>query len=168
MRDGENLIEVNYFSAYATWLPDGYKRHRTYAKALQEVGVNLVLGQFKDKFLKCRKCGRRYTTKEEEKETDVNIALRLVTDGMLDKYDRAILLTADTDLSVAVDTAHKLSPSKDVFVVAPPGRMRRARGLKPSYELKPGRIAQHLLKEKFYDSQQNLIIERPSNYAPKI
>ena len=157
---------MNYFSAYATWLPDGYKRHRNYTKALQEVGVNLVLGQFKDKFLKCRKCGRQYTTKEE-KETDVNIALRLVTDGMLDKYDRAILITADTDLSVAVDNARLLSPSKEVFVVAPPGRMRRARGLNPKYELKPGRIALHLLQEQYFDKEGNLITERPSNYAPK-
>ena len=104
LRKHEELIEVNYFSAYATWIPDAYKRHREYTKALQQEGVSLVLGQFKDKFVTCKKCGRRYTTKEE-KETDVNIALRLVTDGILDRYDRAILITADTDLRTAIDTA---------------------------------------------------------------
>lgn len=164
IRDGEALVEVKYFSAYATWLPDAYKRHRSYTAALQQENVTLVLGQFKDKFLKCRKCGRQYTTKEE-KETDVNIALHLVTDGMRDLYDRAILITADTDLSVAADTARTLTPSKEIFIVAPPGRLRRARDLNPRYEIKPGRIAHHLLKDQYLDSDGNLVATKPSNYV---
>ena len=58
LREGEELVEVNYFSAYATWMPAKYKKHRDYTAALQFEGVNLVLGQFKDKFVKCKKCGR--------------------------------------------------------------------------------------------------------------
>lgn len=144
-------------------MSDAYKRHRSYTKALQAEGVSLILGQFKDKFVKCRKCGRRYTTKEE-KETDVNIALHLVTDGMKDRYDRAILITADTDLSVAVDMAKHLNPSKEVFVACPPGRMKRARDLKPSYQITPGRIANHPLKDQYFDDDGALITERPTSY----
>ena len=164
IRKNEELVEVNYFSAYATWLPDAYRRHRQYTKALQAVGVQLVLGQFKDKHLKCRKCGRMYVTKEE-KETDVNIALRLVTDGLLDRYERAILITADTDLKPAIDTIRHHRPDKDIFVVSPPKRMKRARGLDPKYEITPGRIANHLLEDSYFDKSGNVISERPIEYA---
>lgn len=166
LRKNEELVEVNYFSAYATWIPDAYKRHRDYTKALQEEGVELVLGQFKDKFLTCRKCGRQYTTKEE-KETDVNIALRLVTDAILDRYDRAILITADTDLAAAVDSARHHCPNKEIFVAAPPKRMRRARGLQPNYEITPGRIANHLLQEEYHAPNGTLVTKRPTAYDPQ-
>ena len=85
---------------------------------------------------------------------------------MLDLYDRAFLITADTDLRAAVDTARRLSPEKEILVVSPPKRMRRARGLNPKYEIKPGRIANYLLKEKYLDKNGNVIAERPSSYAP--
>jgi hypothetical protein len=33
-RGGEDLVKVAYFSAYATWLPGPYSRHRQYVAAL--------------------------------------------------------------------------------------------------------------------------------------
>ena len=167
LREGEELVEVNYFSAYATWMPAKYKKHRDYTAALQFEGVNLVLGQFKDKFVKCKKCGRTFTTKEE-KETDVNVALRMVTDVILDRYDRAILISADTDLRAAIDSVKHHTPAKEVFVAAPPNRKSRARGLNAKYEIKPGRIANHLLKAEYHDENGNINVIRPSSYAPPV
>ncbi|MEO1595770.1 MAG: NYN domain-containing protein [Pseudomonadota bacterium] len=163
LRKNETLQAVKYFSAYATWIPDAYARHRRYTKALMAEGCDLVLGRFKDKHLICHKCGRRYTTKEE-KETDVNIAIHLVADGLHDHYDRAILITADTDLSTAVDMARHHLPDKEIFVVAPPGRMQRARGLHHKYELKPGRLVNHLLKDEYRDESGKVIATRPETY----
>lgn len=165
LRKNDELVEVNYFSAYATWMPGRYKRHRDYTKALQEENCTLVLGQFKDTFPICRKCGRKYT-KKEEKETDVNIALRLVTDGLLDRYDRAILITADSDLGPAVDMIRHLRPDRDILVAVPPGRRNRGRALNAKYEIKPGRIAQHLLKDSYSDSAGTVIVTRPAEYDP--
>jgi len=125
--------------------------------------VEITLGKFKDKFLVCKKCGRRYTTKEE-KETDVNIALRLVTDGLLDRYEHAILITADTDLAPAIDAIKHHRPEKDILVAAPPGRLSRARGLNPKYEIKPGRIANHQLKETYTNPDGSIIAKRPNSY----
>jgi hypothetical protein len=34
-RDGEQLVKVAYFSAYATWRPASYARHREYVAALR-------------------------------------------------------------------------------------------------------------------------------------
>ena len=35
-----DLAKTAYFSAYATWLPDKYARHREYVAALKETGVS--------------------------------------------------------------------------------------------------------------------------------
>lgn len=160
-------MEVNYFSAYATWRPDWYKRHRDYTAALQRECVSLVLGQFKDKSLICRRCGRTDTTKAE-KETDVSIALRLVMDGLTDRYDLAILISisAETDLSAALEMGRQQILQKELFVVSTPGRMRRARGLNPRYETKPGRIGNHLSKQQYLDDEGNVVVSRPASYAP--
>jgi len=150
LRKNEQLEAVNYFTAYTTWMPNHYYRHRQYVKALQAKGVDLVFGQFKNKQITCHKCGRVYFTKEE-KETDVNIATALVRDAFLDKYDRAILISADTDLCPPLDIVREHFPGKEVFVVAPPNRFKRAGGLNPKYGLKAGRIANCLLPKQLTD-----------------
>ena len=163
LRKNETLDQVNYFMAYATWLPDRLIRHQQYTKALMAQGVSIVFEKFKDKFLTCRKCGRTYNTKEE-KETDVNIAMAIVTDAFLDNYDRAILITADTDLRPPVDIVRKHFPDKEVLVAAPPGRYRLARGLQPKYEIKPGRIANSLLPKEVKDDDGNAVATIPKEW----
>jgi len=49
------LVDVYYFSAYANWLPKSKKRHLQYVKALNSVGVKLVMGKFKSKKQKMSK-----------------------------------------------------------------------------------------------------------------
>src|SRR5271154_442856 len=39
-RPGEILVKTAYFSAYATWLPAPYARHREYDAALKVTGVD--------------------------------------------------------------------------------------------------------------------------------
>ena len=75
-RSGETVSEVNYFSAYATWRPDAYKRHIEYVKALEHAGVKCIMGHFKSKNRTCLSCGATWT-QHEEKETDVHIAARI-------------------------------------------------------------------------------------------
>lgn len=166
LQPGQELVEVNYFSAYARWLPlDQQKRHEAYTTALQHVGVNLVLGHFKEKSVVCKKCGRSFKT-NEEKETDVNIALRLVTDGLLDRYDTAILVSADSDLKPAIETIRHHRPDKNIVVVAPPKRFGHARDLGARYEIKPGRIEQHLLAETYRDASGKVVVTRPEKFRP--
>jgi hypothetical protein len=47
IRPGETLVGVKYFSAYATWLPGPFSRHRSYVAALRHFGVETVMGHFK-------------------------------------------------------------------------------------------------------------------------
>lgn len=118
--DDEELIGVNYFSAYAYWIPSAVARHKRYVKNLEASGVNVILGQYKQK---------GPGGKHEEKETDINIALRLVLDGMDDLYDKAKLLTVDSDLVAAVREAKTRKPEKQILIVKPPGRKNMGREL---------------------------------------
>lgn len=163
LRKNEALEAVNYFTAYATWNPASLVKHRAYAKAQMAQGVTVTFGKFKHKILKCRKCGRTYDTKEE-KETDVNIAMALITDAFKDRYDRAILISADTDLRPPVDVVRKNFPDKEILVASPPGRHRRARGLQPKYDIKPGRIANSLLPKQVTDRDENVVATIPPEW----
>ena len=165
LRKHEALTDVRYYTAHSTWLPDSYYRHRQYTAALEHLGATIIYGQFKKKYLKCMKCGRKYTTREE-KETDVNIAIDLVSDAFLDKYDRAILVTADTDLAPPVNKVRAQFPKKEILVVAPPGRMNRARELKHRYMFTAERLEENLLPDKIVDADGNEISTRPPEYDP--
>ena len=162
---GEKLLEVNYFSAYATWLPAAHKRHIEYVKALQHFNVKCILGHFKEKTHRCRSCGDTWLG-HEEKETDVHIASRIVIDACENRFDRAILITADSDLSPALEIVKSRFLAKQIFVVAPPGRFNHARSLKTGYALTSGRLEQHLLPELAKDESGRLIFERPPSYRP--
>jgi len=83
----EEVSSVVYFSALAARRgAASVGRHRTYISALKAEGVEVVLGRFKDQPRRCFRCGNQWMH-PEEKETDVNIAVRLVADAYEDRYD---------------------------------------------------------------------------------
>lgn len=164
-RPHETLVEVNYFSAYATWLPEQHKRHIEYVKALEHVGVKCIMGHFKVKPVNCKKCGKGWLH-HEEKETDVHIAARIIADAYEGRFDRAILITADSDLAPAIKIVKRAFPKRQIFVVAPPERFGHARDLDPRLALTKGRLAKCPLPETAKDAAGNVIFTRPANYAP--
>ncbi len=165
LRPGQELVAVNYFSAYATWMAGRYKRHRTYVAALKTKGVSIHLAKFKIREQKCNTCGAAWK-RREEKETDVGIAVRLVADALCDRFDLAILITADSDLKPAIAAVRADAPTKYVFVAAPPGRFGHARDLRPRLEIKPGRVGRCLLPERVLDAAGTVVATRPPNYDP--
>ena len=163
-RAGESVTEINYFSAYATWRPQAYQRHIEYVKALEHSGVKCIMGHFKSKQRTCRSCGAVWT-QHEEKETDVHIAARIVVDACEDRYDRAVLITADSDLVPALEIVKARFPKKQLFVAAPPKRFGHARGLKPGMELTAGRLAKCSLQDTATDAATGRVLfTRPPSY----
>jgi hypothetical protein len=111
--------------------PDGGRRQSDYlnAFACHSPLVTVVDGRFQEKHRWCRQCGSAWTV-HEEKETDVNIAVALVEDAVLDRYDTALLISADSDLRPAIGAIRRLRPEKRIVVAFPPkrdsGDLRRA------------------------------------------
>jgi hypothetical protein len=66
----------------------------------------------------CRKGWKRPT----EKETDINVALSLITDAQDGVFDKAYLVTADSDQAATARVFRDRFPDKQLVTVAPPGR----------------------------------------------
>lgn len=165
------LDPIYYFTAYATWRPSAFRRHREYMTALRAVGVTPILGNFKYKNRECRTCGSTWQD-HEEKETDVNIALHLLLGAVKDEYDRALLISGDSDLSPAVRAVKKECPGKDIRIVAPVGRAysmelyRAAGGKRHCRQMKPFHVERSLFDEQVEDSSGAVVAVRPSKYNP--
>ncbi len=69
-----DLARVSYFTALAHHVPDPgvVQRHRTFIAALESVGVDAVLGNFKQKQVKCRAtCQQRFQTHKKKRPTSI-------------------------------------------------------------------------------------------------
>jgi uncharacterized LabA/DUF88 family protein len=98
---------------------ESIQRHQTYIKALESVGVKVVAGEFKYKPTRCYKCSHEHM-RPEEKETDVNIAIKLVEGAFTDEYDTCFLFTADNDLKPPIRWVKENKPDKRVILFPPP------------------------------------------------
>jgi uncharacterized LabA/DUF88 family protein len=164
----EELKEVLYFSAYATWMPDQHKRHQAYVAALESHDVSVVMGRFKPRDKRClATCKEAYVT-HEEKETDVNVALHLTNYAWQNKYDHAIVISGDSDLVPAVECVSKIFPKKKVTIATPPNRganelIQAARGNR--LRIKVPDLLGNLLPDKL-KGKAGKEITRPPNYDP--
>jgi uncharacterized LabA/DUF88 family protein len=168
-RSGEQLTKVAYFSAFATWLPDKYGRHRLYVTALRQSGVECHMARFSEQSARCNKCGHTWKH-HEEKETDVHFSLTFLEDAIDGVFDRAIIISADSDHAPAVRCVRNRFPGKEVFVATPPKRHSNARELmkfcSSSLNITPGRIARCLLPQVVIDQKGNEVVRRPISYDP--
>lgn len=163
LRGDQQLIAVKYFTAYATWRPGSYRRHQRYVAALEACGVTPVVGRFKAKTVRCHaKCRQTYVT-HEEKETDVNIGVHLMADALKNRFDRALIISADTDLNSAVALTRAEAVSKRIDLVAPPGRM--ARNSAALFEVTKGRVRNSLLPSEVQRTDGQTV-KRPTEYDP--
>lgn len=123
MRPGQTLGQITYFTARVRNDPDGRQRQSEYLDALASHSprVTIMDGRFQEKPRHCRNCGETWTV-YEEKETDVSIAAALIEDAVLDRYDTALLISADSDLCPAIVAMKRLCPQKKIVAAFPPRR----------------------------------------------
>ena len=163
----QEVVSVHYFSAYATWLQSAYERHRAYTGALESLGVTLVMGKFKEKKRSCRHCGTQWTA-HEEKESDVNLAVEFVKQAFMGAFDRALLVTADSDLCPPIRLVSESFPNLDLQVLTPPGGYdlaRELRGIAPTVRIRMKHLQQNLLPAEI-ELKNGHRISRPQKYEP--
>jgi uncharacterized LabA/DUF88 family protein len=168
VKPGEELVATYFFTAVLKWNPDKTARHKTFIKALRAVGVEVIESNFKKSKRHCRATDR-YCDFYEEKQTDVAFAVTLVRDAFLHRFDRAILITADSDQIPAVRLIKETFPEKRLTLVAPPGRLASARDLgnhiSDRSELSAGRLATCLLPRDVLSPTGAKIVTMPTAYA---
>lgn len=121
LKPNQVLEKVIYFTSRVNGNPDKLKRQTNYLEALEVSNVEIIYGQYNFNTEECRKCGNIWPN-PKEKMTDVNIATKLLADAFNDKYDMAILISGDSDLTPPIKVINSEFPSKRVFVAFPPKR----------------------------------------------
>ena len=125
LRPGQTLAGVRYFTARV--IPDAgsvgkARRQNTYLEALGTLpDLAIHYGYYSSKTRRCSECGATWQT-YEEKMTDVNIAVELLSDAYEDAFDTAIMISADSDLARPITAIRERFPGKRVVVAFPPGR----------------------------------------------
>jgi uncharacterized LabA/DUF88 family protein len=71
--------------------------------------------------IECFLCHKTFS-KPQEKQTDVNIALRLFQLAVQDRYDKAIIISGDSEIIPAIKAVQSTFPVKQVGIVLPIGR----------------------------------------------
>lgn len=117
----DTLDHVLWFTSYAFWDPQKETRHKSLVKANLEKGVRVVFGKFKIQQRQCRLC-HRMVDSPVEKMTDINIAASLFELACHDAYDKALIISGDSDLVPAIETVRSCYPKKSVGVAFPLGR----------------------------------------------
>ena len=115
------VSDIFYFSALAIWNSEKIQRHKLYIQANKFFDVKPIYGEFRKVTKCCRDCNSTYST-YEEKETDVNIAIKLYQQAYKNSYDTAIILSGDSDQIPAIRAIKKDFPTKKIGILIPPGR----------------------------------------------
>ncbi len=166
----EELCGVFYFSAYAEHVSESSQKcQKAYIRALELIGVVPILGHFKEKTRKCPSCSHRWIG-HEEKETDVNIALLLLNLAYQNIFDRALLISNDSDLAPAIRMARKHFPQKRITSISPPHYFHSRELIQASSDKSKVRV-EHLerclLPPIVTDASRLISVPRPPEYAPK-
>lgn len=106
----------------------------------------------------------------EEKQSDVNIAVNIINDAWLDKFDQAVLCSNDTDLTGALAALKTYHKNKRVGVIHPI-RNKPASNRRPSHSLityadwhLPWIPPQHLAAAQLPDLIPNTTIKKPEKW----
>ena len=125
LKQDQQLHKVHYFTSRIRSTKNNLtdiQRQTTYLEALAcQSGLDIHWGHFLEKPRQCRACGAQWLS-YEEKMTDVNMAVQILTDAYKDLFDTAILISGDSDLTSPVTTLRQQFPSKRLIVAFPPGR----------------------------------------------
>jgi len=165
----EELVSVEYFTTLPTWDEAKRLRHETFVSAQRYMGVHVTLGEFKKKAVLCRARCRQDFEINVEKRTDVNIALAIFDHA--ERYDKLLVLTADSDQVPAIELLRRLHPQKKVAVVIPIGRS--AKELKKAcggnaYKITEDHLSQCQLPNPipiFKDGRQVALIVKPTTWT---
>jgi uncharacterized LabA/DUF88 family protein len=105
----------------------------------------------------------------EEKQSDVNFAIHLLHQAHIDGFDKAFLVTADSDLCPVIDLVLDNFPEKELVILTPPNRYQIAREIRSkvtTVKIKQKHLIASLLSEEVHDSAGQLICTRPKEYTP--
>lgn len=131
------IVGINYYTAMVKGSPGKLVKQEAYIRALKAhipgfkciLGRNQVMPKYLPKAIEDGRDARgkpKYkrgqsilVLKTEEKKTDVNMAVDIVNDAWLDKYDCAFLISNDSDLAPPLLTAKNKNKRIGIATTSP-------------------------------------------------
>ena len=161
LRPGQQLVCVRHFTTRISALPGNPnkpKRQTTYLEALETLpDLHIHYGHYLTKQRTCFRCGATWDT-HEEKMTDVNISVELLSDAQDGRFDTAIIVSGDSDLIAPIDAVRNRYPERRVIVAFPPDRN--------SVQLSNAATAAFRIgRKKFKDSQFPDQVTKPDGFV---
>ena len=161
----QTLVGTKYFTSKISNPAAKRKRQQAYLSALATLpDFETYFGRYQTFIETCKKCGHRHLN-SNEKRTDVNIATHLLVDSFQDKFDTAILITADSDLTAPIEEINKLFPSRLVKVAFPAGRfsLELQAVARISFQIYEGKLRKSLLPYRV-TLPSGYVVERPPSW----
>ncbi|MFB6307225.1 MAG: NYN domain-containing protein [Flavobacteriales bacterium] len=111
IKENQELTQVKYFTAKPLNIK---KRNRQDSllkvnKAINGETFKIYQGKHFKKKIRCGASCNEEFIKHEEKQTDVSIATHILEDYILEKCDKSIIITADSDLIPVIETVSRLN-----------------------------------------------------------
>jgi len=133
---GSTIVSVYYFTALVKFDSEKNKRHNIFIRALRTQDIITVKGKFKPVIRKFvvedKSSTQKFKTRDgwiqgriktgytfEEKKTDVNIAVYLLTKAIENEYDIAMVISGDTDFETALKAIKGKFLNKELIIVVP-------------------------------------------------
>jgi len=130
LRQDDIIQNIYYFTALLDNNPARMANQREYLGALQTCSLlKIIYGKYKPREKTCTVPHCTHHTRifhtYEEKRTDVNIAIQVLSDVYENKCDRIVIISGDSDLVPVIHKAKELRPDKKITVYVPHRDSRR-------------------------------------------
>lgn len=106
LRIDDDVIAIKLFSAMINPNPDpdALERQKKYFAALETLPkLKIILGKFQPRQVTCRSKCRGIYIVDEEKKTDVNMAVALMSDAVDGLAERLCIVSGDSDIQPAIE-----------------------------------------------------------------
>lgn len=161
----QQLICTKYFTARVADPPEKARRQNLFIEALETLSdIQIFYGKYQYDPRVCFYC-KVQDKVPHEKMTDVNIAVELLSDAFQDKFDVAILITADSDLRPAVCAIKKLFPLKKIIAAFPPKRnsIELRNCVDVTMQIWPSKLKKSIFPDEIKKSD-GFILKRPESW----
>jgi hypothetical protein len=164
----QQLVGTKYFTSLVSATPSDPDKNRRQVAFLDVLKTlpdfEIFYGHYLHNSQRCRKCGATWVV-PDEKMTDVNIAVELMVDAFQDRFDTALVVSADSDLTAPIEAVRRLFPQKRVVVFFPPGRSskRLKQAANASFQIWRNVVAQSQLPDPV-TTPKGIVIHRPQKW----
>ena len=177
LRPGQELVATKYFTARITGgragdsaarkrkLDKKRKRQSDFLEALSTLpDVEMFEGHCLSRDIQCHSCKHSWR-KPEEKMTDVQIATEMLDDAYDDRFDVALILSADSDLVPPMRSIRRRFPRKRIVVCFPPGRssVQLKRASHASLKISEGQLSASQFPEDVAKAD-GFVLKRPEHW----